>query len=394
MPQSPRRLSEIAGAFLRLGCYAFGGPVAHLGYLREEFVQRRAWLDEREYGELVALCQFLPGPASSQVVYGLGYKRAGFWGGVLASLGFLLPSALLMLGFSLCLSSFGFGAGQGWLHGLKLAALAVVAQAVLAMGRSMCPDLPRLVLGGLAAACALLLPGYLGQVLAIGVGAFAGLGLGGGETPTAAAVGKVTGHRWALAALGLYAGLLFLLPVLAELAGRGWLTEFNHFYRAGALVFGGGHVILPLLREGTVGAGALSDGVFLAGYGAAQAVPGPLFSFAAYLGAAMHTGTDSLWHGLLCLAAIYLPALLLVGGALPYWELLRCRPKVQAAMRGTNAAVVGLLLAALITPVASQSLTRVGDGLIALLLFLLLERRRWPSWSVVLLGAAMGLLLC
>lgn len=389
-------LAEIGWVFLRLGCLSFGGPIAHLGYFREEFVERRRWVDDAHYADVVALCQFLPGPASSQVVFALGMQRAGLAGALVASLCFTAPSALLMLGFAYGVDGEGELARAGWLHGLKLAAVAVVAQAVWGMGRRLCPDRPRASLCLLAAGLLLAAPSAWTQVGVIAAGGLFGWALLRGAGATAGAGATVassaprTSSRWlAGAALLAFGALLALLPLLATTTGQREVAVFDAFYRSGALVFGGGHVVLPLLRAEVV-PHWLTDGQFLAGYGAAQALPGPLFAFAAYLGAAMTPGSPSLSNGLLCLFAIFLPAWLLVGGALPFWTRLRAHRATRAALAGANAAVVGVLLAALYDPLIRESVLGRADAVAALLGFGLLEHWRTPPWLVVLGMAAAG----
>jgi len=392
--RAPRRLTEIAATFLKLGCISFGGPIAHLGYLRAELVERRRWLDDAHYADLVALCQFLPGPASSQVVFGLGMHRAGLAGALLASICFTLPSALLMIGFAYGLASAADLGSAGWLHGLKLAAVAVVAQAVWSMGKRLCPDRARVSICIAAAAALLALPGALAQLGAIAGGGLVGWWLYRREP--AAASPRERGeeparrHLAATAALGLFFALLLALPALAAATGSRLVAVFDSFYRAGSLVFGGGHVVLPLLRSEVVPSGWLSDDRFLAGYGGAQALPGPLFTFAAYLGAAMAPGPRAWLHGLWCLLAIFLPAWLLIGGALPFWHRLRTRPSAQAALAGANAAVVGVLLAALYSPVIAESIRDRLDVVAALAAFGVLEHWKAPPWFVVLALAAAG----
>jgi chromate transporter len=380
---------EVLGAFLRLGLVSFGGPVAHLGYFRGEFVERRKWLDEAAYADIVALCQFLPGPASSQVGIALGLMRAGLPGAFLAWVGFTMPSALAMILFAYGVGRFGRLADAPWLHGLKIVAAAVVAQAVWGMARSLAPDRPRATLAVAAAAVTLSLPSSWGQLGAIALGALVGWaampGEGAREThPLAIRVPRL----WSVGALILFFALLAGLPLASAVSGSHAVALVDSFYRAGSLVFGGGHVVLPLLQAAVVPPGWIGDDGFLAGYGAAQAVPGPLFSFAAYLGTAMAPPPDGWPGGLLCLAAIYLPCFLLVIGTLPFWEALRRRPGVQSALRGVNAAVVGLLLAALYRPVWTSAILGAGDFVLGLLAFLLLVFWRLPPWLVVLLGAA------
>lgn len=383
---------EVARVALKLGCTAFGGPVAHLGYFREEFVKRRRWLDDAAFADLVALCQFLPGPASSQLVFAVGLRRAGLPGAIAASLLFTLPSAVLMLLLAGGAAAWGGFHAAGWVHGLKLAAVAVVAQAVWGLGRHLCPDRARFTLALAAAAAVLFIPGVAGQVGAIVAGALAGWWLYRHE-PGARPAGPVLpgspSPRWAALALVTALGLLVILPLTAAEGGKG-LKMFDSFYRAGALVFGGGHVVLPLLRVEVVTPGWIDDGDFLVGYGAAQALPGPMFTFAAYLGAMMTEGPAGWVNGLWCLLGVMLPGWLLVGGALPFWERLRAQVGMRAAMRGANAAVVGLLLAALYNPVWSESVGSRVDAAAALAAFLLLETWRCPSWLIVLLMAAAG----
>ena len=385
-------MGEIFLAALRLGCTSFGGPVAHLGYFRKEFVVRRRWLDDAHYADLVALCQFLPGPASSQVVFALGMQRGGLLGAVLASLGFTLPSAALMILFGYGVTTLGDLHNAGWLHGLKLAAVGVVAQAVWGMGARLCPDRARLTLALVTAAGVLIVPSAFSQIGAIAVGAVAGWWRYRNEmTPTPLIAGGVSrGHFWAGATLAGFALLLVVLPFLATASGQKPIAVFDSFYRAGSLVFGGGHVILPLLRAEVVPTGWVSDDAFLAGYGLAQAVPGPLFTFAAYLGTVMHIGPFAWVGGLWCLLAIYLPAGMLIGGALPFWHLFRAKTWAQAALRGANAAVVGVLLAALYNPVWTSSVTSARSAALAVAAFAALQVWTLPPWVVVIAAAGLG----
>jgi chromate transporter len=385
-------LTEVAGTFLRLGCISFGGPIAHLGYLRAEAVEKRKWLEDSEFADLVALCQFLPGPASSQVVFALGMRRAGLAGALLASVCFSLPSALLMIGFAYGMASLGSFRDDGLLHGLRLAAVVVVAQAVYGMGRKLCTDRVRMSLCLSAAAVLLVAPGTAAQLATIAAGG----AIGFWRYRTASSIHVLDRERegrgrvFGAAALALCFALLLVLPALSLALGTRDLAEFDSFYRAGSLVFGGGHVVLPLLRSELVPRGWLSDDEFLAGYGAAQALPGPLFTFAAYLGAAMHQGSGRWVHGLWCLVAILLPGWLLIGGALPFWESLRTKASAQAAMAGANATVVGILLAALYDPVISEGVRNSKDVAAALVAFGLLEHWKWPPWLVVGSLAAIG----
>jgi chromate transporter len=387
------RLREIIAVFLKLGVTSFGGPVAHLGYLHEEIVSRRRWLDEAEYADLVALCQFLPGPASSQLVFAIGQRRAGFPGAFAASLCFTMPSALLMILFAYGVTGLGDLRTAGWLHGLKLAAVAVVAQAVWTMGRKLCPDQARITLALAGAAFVLLMPSAVAQVGAIAAGAVIGWWLYRSEVPTShdAAAGQIARHHlWAVSVLVVFVGLLVFLPAIGATTGWKGLLVFDGFYRSGSLVFGGGHVILPLLRAEVVPPGWISDDAFLAGYGAAQAVPGPLFTFSAYLGTLIEGGRYAWLGGLWCLFAIFLPAWMLIGGALPFWHLLRGKAWTQAGLRGANAAVVGVLLAALYNPVWKEGVTGVRDVAAVFVAFALLETWRVAPWLVVILTASAG----
>ncbi len=385
-------LPEIGWAFLKLGCVSFGGPVAHLGYLHAEFVAKRRWIDEAAYADLVALCQFLPGPASSQLVFALGQRRGGLAGAFLASVCFTLPSAVLMILFGYGVTAIADLRQAGWLHGLKLAAVAVVAQAVWGMGRKLCPDRARITLALLAAAGVLLAPHAAAQVGIIVAGGWAGYWIYRGETQSAgvAPARWARHHGWAAGTLIAFGALLLLLPLAASASGERPVALFDSFYRAGSLVFGGGHVVLPLLRAEVVPPGWVSDDAFLAGYGAAQALPGPLFTFAAYLGTVIDGGAGAWRGGLWCLFAIFLPAWMLIGGALPFWDVLRGRAWTQAALRGANAAVVGILLAALYDPVWTQGVMGVRDVAAVFVAFALLEVWRMPPWLVVILAAAAG----
>ncbi|HEY8162871.1 MAG TPA: chromate efflux transporter [Methylocystis sp.] len=384
-----RAFLEVLGVFLRLGVTSFGGPIAHLGYFRSEFVERRKWLDEAAYSDIVALCQFLPGPASSQVGIILGMLRAGLAGGLAAWLGFTMPSALALVAFAYGVGRLGDLSHVAWLHGLKIVAVAVVAQAVWGMARNLCPDRERATIAVAAMLLTLAVPSAGGQIGAIVAGGVIGWlllagGSSGGTTPLAVPIGR----GMAMASLTLFAILLFGLPVLAKATADQTIQLVSSFYRSGSLVFGGGHVVLPLLQQAVVPRGWIDNDAFLAGYGAAQAVPGPLFTFAAYLGAAMK-GAPSGWAGgLICLASIYLPSLLLLFGALPFWNALRHRPGVQSALKGINATVVGILLSALYTPVWTSAIFTPGDFGLGVLAFLLLVFWTTPPWLVVAFGAA------
>lgn len=392
-PARPGALAEVAWAFTRLGCLSFGGPVAHVGYFRAEFVERRRWVDDAHFGDLVALSQFLPGPASSQVVFALGMQRAGLLGAMTASACFTLPSALLMLGFAHGVARVGDLHGAGWLHGLKLAAVAVVAQAVWGMGKKLCTDRARVSLCLLSAAVLLAVPGAVTQLGVIAAGGLVGWWLYRRTIEPAARPQPGAGarsHVAALAALATFVALLAALPAVASLTGSKAVAVFDSFYRSGSLVFGGGHVVLPLLRAEVVPRGWLTDDQFLAGYGAAQALPGPMFTFSAYLGSAMSPGAGAWLNGVWCLVAIFLPAWLLIGGALPFWHQLRAKGWAQAALAGANASVVGVLLAALYSPVISEGVHGPRDVVAALVAFGLLEHWKAPPWLVVIGMAAAG----
>ncbi len=382
---------EVFVIFLRLGLTSFGGPVAHLGYFRDEFVTRRRWLSERSYADLVALCQFLPGPASSQVGLALGLSRAGHAGALAAWAGFTLPSALVLVLFALGLGAYGELMPAGALHGLKVVAVAVVAQAVWGMARSLCPDVPRVGMMAAAACFVLWVPTAWAQVATIVAAGLLGLALfrpvaESGHEPLALPFGARTGMLW----LGLFVILLLGLPLAAAAFPGQAVAMVDAFYRAGALVFGGGHVVLPLLQAEVVPTGWVDSDVFLAGYGAAQAVPGPLFTFAAFLGAAMNDAPSGWLGGLLCLLAIFLPAFLLLAGALPFWERLRANARVRAALCGVNAAVVGVLLAALYQPVWTSAIFGPRDFGLALIALVALMFWKLPPWLVVLASALAG----
>jgi chromate transporter len=384
-------LLEVFAAFLKLGLTSFGGPVAHLGYFRDEFVARRRWLDEQAFADLVALCQFLPGPASSQVGMALGIGRAGVPGAVAAWVGFTAPSAMAMILFAYGAQAWSGTLQGGVLHGLKVVAVAVVALAVWAMARSLCPDAPRATLAVLAAIAMLLWQSALGQIAVIAVGAAAGLMFLRQDAVAGGAAAPIRLDRRAAAfAWVLFVGLAVALPVAAGLWPSVELAILDRFYRAGWLVFGGGHVVLPLLQAEVVPPGWVTNDSFLAGYGAAQAVPGPLFTFAAYLGAVMQVGPGGWLGGLLCLVAVFLPSFLLVVGALPLWQRLRANAAARSALAGINAAVVGLLLAALYDPVWVSAIRSGTDFALALAAFVLLAVWRVSPWIVVVTTAAIA----
>lgn len=391
-----RRILEVFLVALRLGLTSFGGPIAHLGYFREEYVARRKWLDEHTYADVVAMCQVLPGPASSQVSISIGIIRAGLLGGVAAWLGFTLPSAAAMIAFAYGLHAFNV-TDAGWLHGLKVAAVAVVAQAVWGMARSLTPDKPRITLAVIAAIGTLALATAWAQVLIIVVAGLVGWRfLKTSQAAPTAQVAVPVGRGLAVASLVLIGVLLIGLPVVRQYVASQALDVFDSFFRVGSLVFGGGHVVLPLLQREVVPPGWVTDQQFLAGYGAAQAVPGPLFTFAAYLGAVMGVGPGGWLGGLLALIAVFLPSFLFVIGGLPFWAAIRTHPGFQSALLGVNAAVVGLLLAALYEPVWTSAITSPADFSLGLAAFGLLMFWRRPSWQVVVFaavgGAALGAL--
>ncbi|WP_226476141.1 chromate efflux transporter [Pseudomonas sp. MWU16-30323] len=392
MANTDARHADSAGSvfliFLRLGLISFGGPVAHLGYFRDEFVARRRWLSERSYAELVALCQFLPGPASSQVGIALGLSRAGYAGALAAWAGFTLPSATALILFAVGLSEYAAVLSSGALHGLKVVAVAVVAQAVWGMARHLCNDMPRATIMMIAACVALLVPFAWGQVGVIAIAALTGLRLfkpkaGVEHEALPITVSRRAGMLW----LSLFVLLLLGLPLAAHWLPNPTLALVDAFYRVGSLVFGGGHVVLPLLQAQVVPSGWVSHEVFLAGYGATQAVPGPLFTFAAFLGASMGQGWTT---GVIALLAIFAPSFLLIMGALPFWDSMRRSVRAQGALAGVNAAVVGLLLAALYQPVWTNAIFRPADFALALVALVALMFWKLPPWLVVAVGALAG----
>jgi chromate transporter len=389
--ESQGSLLEVLWVSTRLGLTSFGGPIAHLGYFHEEYVKRRQWIDDQSYADLVALCQFLPGPASSQVGIAIGIVRARLLGGVAAWLGFTLPSAIALIIFGLAIGSVASAADTGWLHGLKVVAVAVVAQAVWGMARSLCPDRERATIAVLATIVTLAWPSAIGQLLSIAIAGIAGFLIFPGTASSSTLhmrfpVGKTTG----IAAWIIFFALLTALPILRHMAPVHALEVFDSFFRVGSLVFGGGHVVLPLLQTEVVEPRWVTNEQFVAGYGAAQAVPGPLFTFSAYLGAVMGPEPNG-WPGaLLALVAIFLPSFLLVIGALPFWDLLRSVPVFQSALKGINAAVVGLLLAALYKPVWTSAIYSAADFGLGLVAFALLMFWKLPPWLVVVLTAVGG----
>ncbi|MBU8769905.1 chromate transporter [Cytobacillus oceanisediminis] len=384
-----KSLLEILMVSTRLGLTSFGGPVAHLGYFHDEYVRRRKWMDEKSYADLVALCQFLPGPASSQVGIGVGVMRAGVAGGIMAFLGFTLPSVIALIIFAILLQGIN-PAEAGWIHGLKIVAVAVVAHAVLGMAQKLVPDLPRKMLALFAIIVTLLWQTAITQIAVILISGFIGFLLYKKHADNSEArMGFPISKGFAIGCLVLFFALLIILPILRELTALDWVALFDSFYRSGSLVFGGGHVVLPLLEREFVPTGWLSEEAFLAGYGAAQAVPGPLFTFAAYLGAVMNG-----WQGgLLATAAIFLPAFLLILGTLPFWDTLRRNPNIKGALMGVNAAVVGILIAAFYHPIWTSSILEPADFAFAAVLFSMLVYWKLPPWIIVVTGAIGGTIL-
>ncbi|MGK9185170.1 chromate transporter [Priestia filamentosa] len=384
-----KSLLEVLFVSTRLGLTSFGGPIAHLGYFHEEYVRRRKWIDEKSYADLVALCQFLPGPASSQVGIGIGVMRAGVLGGITSFIGFTLPSVIALILFALILKEFNVGEA-GWIHGLKIVAVAVVAHAILGMAQKLAPDLKRKAIALFALVATLLWQTAYIQVGVILLAAFMGYLIykQNKENEDSRIQFPLT-RRFGVLCLTLFFGLLILLPILRGVTSWNWMALFDSFYRAGSLVFGGGHVVLPLLEREFVPTGWLSKEAFLAGYGAAQAVPGPLFTFAAYLGTVMNG-----WQGgLLATFAIFLPAFLLILGTLPFWDSLRRNPKIKGALMGVNAAVVGILIAAFYEPIWTSSILAPIDFAFAAILFSMLVHWKLPPWVIVITGAIGGSLI-
>lgn len=381
-----KSLLEIFLVSTRLGLTSFGGPTAHLGYFHEEYVRRRKWMDEKSYADLVALSQFLPGPASSQVGIGIGVMRAGILGGITSFVGFTLPSVIALILFALLLTGFDIG-NAGWIHGLKIVAVAIVAHAIIGMAKNLTPDLKRKAIALFALIGTLLWQSAFTQVGIILIAAFFGFLLFKQhdeikKTKSNFPIAK----RLSMICLLLFFGLLFFLPVIREITGSYWIALFDSFYRSGSLVFGGGHVVLPLLEQELVPNGWISEESFLAGYGATQAVPGPLFTFAAYLGTVMKG-----WQGgLVATVAVFLPAFLLILGALPFWDSLRNNPKIKGAIMGVNAAVIGILISAFYFPIWTSSILAPIDFALAAILFSMLAYWKLPPWIIVLTGAIGG----
>ncbi len=384
------QLLEIFAISTKLGLTSFGGPVAHLGYFYNEYVKRRKWMDEKSYADLVALCQFLPGPASSQVGIGIGVMRAGILGGIISFLGFTLPSVIVLILFAVILKELDIG-DAGWIHGLKIVAVVVVAHAILGMAQKLIPDLQRKFLALFALVVTLLWQTAFTQVGVIVIAAIIGFLLYKKHTENDEEENLhiPISRRIGIISLSLFFGLLFLLPILREVTSFNWIAVFDSFYRSGSLVFGGGHVVLPLLEREFVPNGWLSEEAFLAGYGAAQAVPGPLFTFAAYLGAVMNGWSG----GLLATLAIFLPAFLLIIGTLPFWAFLRRNPKMKGALMGVNAAVVGLLISAFYNPIWISSILAPIDFAFAAILFSMLAYWKVSPGIIVIIGAIGGSLI-
>lgn len=389
MSKALKSLLDIFLVSSRLGLTSFGGPVAHLGYFHNEYIQRRKWMDEKSYADLVALCQFLPGPASSQVGIGIGVMRAGVLGGIVSFIGFTLPSVIALILFALILQGIDIK-DAGWIHGLKIVAVAVVAHAILGMAKNLTPDIKRKAIALFALVATLLWQTAFTQVGVIVISAVLGFVLFRQQTEDNDAIIQFPISKgFAVICLILFFGLLFLLPILREVTSLNWVTLFDSFYRSGSLVFGGGHVVLPLLEREFVPTGWLTKDEFLAGYSAAQAVPGPLFTFAAYLGAVIGG-----WQvGLLATIAIFLPAFLLILGALPFWASLRRNSKIKGALMGVNAAVVGILIAAFYQPIWTSSILTPMDFAFAATIFFMLVYCKLPPWIIVVTGAIGGSLM-
>ena len=384
---------EVLLVFSRLGLTSFGGPIAHLGYFRDEFVTKRKWISEHAYADLVALCQFLPGPASSQVGMGIGLSRLGIWGAILAWIGFTIPSAIVLILFGLGMAHFETGAHQHWLHGLKVVAVAVVAQAVLGMGKKLCPDKERITIAIISSVIVLFVHSAFIQILVLVIaGIFGAFFLKSTSELPHEPLHKGR-KRIGAVFLTLFVAILVVLPMLRPVYPEQALKLFDSFYRSGALVFGGGHVVLPLLHAEVVPTGWVTNDLFMAGYGMANAVPGPLFTFSAYLGS-VSSPTPNGWAGaFISLIAVFLPSFLLIIGALPFWEKLRSLPKIRQSILGINAAVVGILLAAFYNPVWTSAIFSAKDFALAAVGFLLLEFWKVPSWAVVLITVAVSFII-
>ncbi|WP_441907833.1 chromate transporter [Paenibacillus sp. MCAF9] len=382
-------LVEVLAVSTKLGLTSFGGPIAHLGYFHNEYIRRRKWMDERSYADLVALCQFLPGPASSQVGIGIGIVRAGLLGGLVAWLGFTLPSIIALVAFAFLLQGFDLG-NTGWIHGLKIVAVAIVAHAILGMGQKLTPDRNRATIAVIAAAATLYWQAVYSQVIIIAAAGLIGVWLYHKKTVEGTPDLNIRISRsLAISCLVIFLTLLIVLPFLRQWGNMEWIAMLDSYYRSGSLVFGGGHVVLPLLENEVVFTGWVNESDFLAGYSAAQAVPGPLFTFASYLG----TLSGGLTGAIVATTAIFLPAFLLVAGTLPFWNGLRNNSKIQGALVGINAAVVGILLAALYDPLWTSAIVESGDFILAAVLFIMLVFWKLPPWMIVVAGALGGMVL-
>ncbi|WP_075313786.1 chromate transporter [Bacillus wiedmannii] len=382
-------LLEVLLVSIRLGLTSFGGPIAHLGYCHEEYVRKRKWMDEKSYADLVALCQFLPGPASSQVGIGIGVKRAGVLGGILAFIGFTLPSVIALIIFALVLQGLNIG-DVSWIHGLKIVAVVVVAHAILGMAQKLTPDLQRKSIALFALVGTLLWQTAFTQVGVILLSGLVGYLIYKNHADNdEAKLSFPISRKLGVICLSLFFGLLIFLPILREVTSLNWIAMFDSFYRAGSLVFGGGHVVLPLLEREFVPTGWMDEASFLAGYGATQAVPGPLFTFAAYIGAVIGG-----WQGgLLATVAIFLPAFLLILGTLPFWDQLRRNPKIKGALMGVNAAVVGILISAFYHPIWTSAILQPVDFAFAAILFSMLVYWKLSPWIIVVVGAVGGTII-
>lgn len=374
---------EISSIFLKLGLICFGGPIAHLGFFHHEFVEKRRWVDEKTYMDLVSLCQTLPGPASSQVAISIGIKEQGLLGGIVAITGFILPSITIMILAAYGLNLFAHQLNAPWLHGLKIAVVAVIAQAILNMGKRFCRDVPRITITIIATAIAIYFTNFIGQIGVIVMGAIFGklfLRLPRTQGNPVHISQKILSLRSALVSWALFFFILIFMPIVNILLNNPLISLFNVFYRTGAIVFGGGHVVLPLLQSQIVAPGWLNNNIFLAGYGIAQAVPGPLFSFAGFLGTVINPNSTSWLRGLFCTIAIYLPSFLILLGILPLWEKYRHHLIFQTVLAGISAAVGGLLVAAFYNPVWTTTILSISDIIIAFIAFMLLEFLHWPQW--------------
>lgn len=379
---------EILRTSLLLGLTSFGGPAAHIGYFRDEYVKRKKWLDDKMYADIVALCQFLPGPASSQVGIAIGLMRGGLLGGILSWIGFTLPSVLMLMAFAWLISS-SASIDIGWIKGLKIVAVAVVAHALVGMSKSLTPDRQRITLALVAAVLTLLIPTAIGQIaIIIGAGIIGYMLYRKEKTPKTESIDLSFGKKTGVAAWIIFFLLLIAVPAIRSFIENTFISIFDIFYRVGSIVFGGGHVVLPMLEREVVPAGWMDAETFIAGYGAAQAVPGPLFTLSGYLGQLMNGPTGAA----VAVVAMFLPSFLLVIGTLPFWSVIRSKPGIQAALKGVNAAVVGILLAALYDPVFTSAIGSSVDFGIAIIAFGLLLYYKMAPWLVVLITAALGAL--